>query len=204
MKVLILTNSNYKEFIGSLVDGIKGVAYYWGDERYMFHGGEEYDIGISFMYQYKVPAKEVNTYTWFNFHPAPLPEYKGRNLCYHAIINGEKEFGATVHYMDENFDTGDIIEVFKFMVAPDDTAETLSEFTIKVSKKLFERYFPLILRGERFERHPNVGGTYYSKTEIDDYIGLTDYQDRKLRAITYKEFYPKIDAGGRIYKVIPE
>ena len=163
-----------------------------------------YDIGISFMYQHKVHAEQVNSHTWFNFHPAPLPEYKGRNLCYHAIMNGETEFGATLHYMDENFDTGDIIEVLKFPVQAWDTADTISEGAILFSQVLFKQYLPRILNGEEFPRIPNEGGTYYKKEEIEDYIGVNDYQDRRIRAITYGKFYPKVDIGGIIYKIVKE
>src|SRR5688500_1816660 len=63
-----------------------------------------YDIGISFLYPHKVPKEHLDGHTWINFHPAPLPLYRGRNVAYHAIMNGTGSFGGTIHYMDENFD----------------------------------------------------------------------------------------------------
>jgi methionyl-tRNA formyltransferase len=210
MKVLILSNPHYQDFLSKIVEKNRTHSFfiYWQSGEYEFMQPWSYDVGISFMYQYKVPAKEVNTHTWFNFHPAPLPEYKGRNLCYHAIMNGEKMFGATLHYMDEGFDTGDIIEVVKQYMFPSDTAEDLSKRTIELSKTLFRSYFHRIIAGEKFERHPNIGGTYYKKEPISDFIDM-NYQtvesfDRSVRAITYKEFYPKINIGGVTYKVVRE
>jgi methionyl-tRNA formyltransferase len=44
-----------------------------------------------------------------NCHAGALPFYRGRNILNWALINGEKEFGVTVHYVDEGIDTGDII-----------------------------------------------------------------------------------------------
>ena len=41
-----------------------------------------------------------------NLHPSKLPDYRGGNPYSHVIINGEKESAITLHYMDENFDTG--------------------------------------------------------------------------------------------------
>ena len=95
----------------------------------------DYDLGISFLYTYKIPASEFSkNKIWLNFHPGPLPEYKGRNLCYHAIMNKAPRFGATLHYMDKDFDTGNIIEVITFPIAADYTAGDLS----RISKKYFD------------------------------------------------------------------
>lgn len=167
---------------------------------------EDYDIGISFMYQHKVPKEQIEHRPWINFHPAPLPEYRGRNLCYHAIMNGEKEFGTTVHYMDENFDTGEIIDCFKFQILESDTSETLSDFAINQCKTQFQAYLPDILAGKVFEATKNKGGTYYKKSEIMDTINLKHDEpfSQFVRAVTYKEFYPKIVIGGVTYKVVRE
>jgi methionyl-tRNA formyltransferase len=155
------------------------------------------------MHQHKVPAKEVKSHPWFNFHPAPLPEYKGRDLCYHAIMNGEREFGATVHYMDEGFDTGDIIEVGRFPMFPWDTAESLSRCAINMSKTLFEYYLPKILETPVFSRIPNIGGTYYKKGQIIEEVPVRpdDPFGQFVRAVTYKEFAPRIDIGGVKYEI---
>ena len=44
-----------------------------------------------------------------NCHAGKLPFYRGRNVLNWALINDEKEFGITVHYVDDGIDTGDII-----------------------------------------------------------------------------------------------
>lgn len=201
MRILLLTSNPHLNFVYTKVK--KYLSQ--NDFQISIRGTpnfENYDVGISFMYLHKVPKEQVESHTWINFHPAPLPEYKGRNLCYHAIMNGEKEFGASVHYMDEGFDTGDIIEVVKCPVEYDDTAWDLMRLALGFSMQLFSKYLPEIIDGVGFTRYKNEGGTYYKKEPIDDFIGLTDYQDRKLRAITCGDFYPKIDSGGVIYKIV--
>jgi methionyl-tRNA formyltransferase len=172
--------------------------YDWSDTNY--------DIGISFMYPYRVPKEQIERRPWINFHPGPLPEYKGRNLCYHAIMNGETEFGATVHYMDENFDTGDIIEVVKQFMFPSDTAETLSKRTIELSKELFRAYLPRILNGEVFQTIKNVGGTYYKKANIAEVVSLDKDVplSRFIRAVYYPPYYPKFEIGGVTYKIVKD
>lgn len=81
-----------------------------------------YDLGISFLYPYLVPKEETHKAVWINFHPAMLPEYGGRNIAYHAIMNQEKKFGGAIHYMDEKYDSCDIIEVEKFEIDKSMTA----------------------------------------------------------------------------------
>lgn len=44
-----------------------------------------------------------------NCHAGKLPFYRGRNILNWALINDEKEFGITVHYIDDGVDTGDIV-----------------------------------------------------------------------------------------------
>lgn len=44
-----------------------------------------------------------------NCHAGRLPYYRGRNILNWALINDEKEFGITVHYVDDGIDTGDVI-----------------------------------------------------------------------------------------------
>lgn len=203
MRVLFLTNYDHIDFVA-------GTAIHYADHDFSFKykgeydWSEEYDVGISFMYQYKVPTEQVNSHPWFNFHPAPLPEYKGRNLCYHALLNGEKEFGATVHYMDENFDTGDIIEVSKFPIFPEDTAEDVSYHAIGESKNLFIKYLPKILAEEDFLRYPNRHTIYYPKETINSQIELPPHIKNRIRAITYKEHYPRVNIGGVMYKIVKE
>ncbi|MBS3990851.1 MAG: phosphoribosylglycinamide formyltransferase [Erysipelothrix sp.] len=51
-----------------------------------------------------------------NIHPSLLPKYKGLHAIEQAIANQEKEYGVTIHYVDEGMDTGEIIEQCKFSV----------------------------------------------------------------------------------------
>src|SRR4030066_979230 len=46
---------------------------------------------------------------FINCHAGALPYYRGRNILNWALINDAREFGVTVHYVNEGIDTGDII-----------------------------------------------------------------------------------------------
>ena len=60
-----------------------------------------------------------------NCHAGKLPFYRGRNILNWVLINDEKEFGVTVHYMDEGIDTGDIIMQDSFSISGLDDYSTL-------------------------------------------------------------------------------
>lgn len=62
-----------------------------------------------------------------NCHAGKLPFYRGRNILNWALINDEKEFGVTVHYMNEGIDTGDILAQNCYPITDFDTYATLLE-----------------------------------------------------------------------------
>ena len=60
-----------------------------------------------------------------NCHAGKLPFYRGRNILNWALINDEKEFGITVHFVDTGIDTGDIILQKTFPISDKDSYKTL-------------------------------------------------------------------------------
>ena len=60
-----------------------------------------------------------------NCHAGKLPFYRGRNILNWVLINDEKEFGITVHYVDEGIDTGDIILQQIYSITDEDDYNTL-------------------------------------------------------------------------------
>ena len=60
-----------------------------------------------------------------NCHAGKLPFYRGRNILNWALINDEKEFGITVHYVNQGVDTGDIIRQKCYPISDEDNYGTL-------------------------------------------------------------------------------
>lgn len=60
-----------------------------------------------------------------NCHAGCLPKYRGRNILNWVLINDEKEFGITVHYVDDGVDTGDIIIQHLFPITDTDDYNSL-------------------------------------------------------------------------------
>ena len=69
------------------------------------------DAAVVCSFNYKIPKVLLESVKdgFINVHPSLLPKYRGGNPYSRVIMNGETETGVTIHFMDENFDTGDII-----------------------------------------------------------------------------------------------
>jgi methionyl-tRNA formyltransferase len=76
---------------------------------------EDFELGVSYCYPRKItePIFSMPKKGFINYHPAPLPKYKGPTELEEAIKNKEVDWGVTVHKMDENYDTGQIIKIKK-------------------------------------------------------------------------------------------
>ena len=77
-----------------------------------------------------------------NIHPALLPRFGGKGMyganVHRAVLDaGEPESGATVHYVNENYDEGQIIAQHAVPVLPGDTPDTLAQRVLAVEHVLF-------------------------------------------------------------------
>ena len=110
----------------------------------------EYEIDFIVLagFLLKVPHSIVEAFpnSIINIHPALLPKYGGKGMygdnVHNAVKNvGEKETGITIHYINENYDEGDIIFQAKCEVSGLDSPEDIAN---KVHL-LEQRHFPKII-----------------------------------------------------------
>lgn len=81
-----------------------------------------------------------------NIHPALLPKYGGKGMygmkVHESVINNnENESGITIHYVNENYDEGQIIFQARCKVDKDDTPESLAN---KIHALEYE-HFPIVI-----------------------------------------------------------
>ena len=88
-----------------------------------------------------------------NLHGSQLPRYRGRVPVNWAVINGESETGATLHYMVEKADAGDIVDQERVEIAFTDTARDVFGKVTDAAVALLARAWPL-LRQEKAPRRP--------------------------------------------------
>ncbi len=115
---------------------------------------EKIDLIALAGYLCKIPAPVVEAF-WgriLNIHPALLPRFGGKGLYGHrvhtAVLEAKESFsGATVHFVDEEYDTGPILMQKKVPVLPDDTPDSLAERVLAVEHKIFPEAIDLIAQG---------------------------------------------------------
>lgn len=86
-----------------------------------------------------------------NIHPALLPAYGGKGMYGHhvheaVIAAGETESGVTVHYVDTQYDHGNILMQERVEIIPEDTPATLEEKIHRVEYSLYPRAIAEALR----------------------------------------------------------
>jgi methionyl-tRNA formyltransferase len=84
-------------------------------------------VSMSFNQIFKKDILSIFSNKVINCHAGKLPFYRGRNILNWVLINDEKEYGITVHYIDEGIDTGNIILQKTYPISDEDNYSTLLE-----------------------------------------------------------------------------
>ena len=107
------------------------------------------DFIFSFYYRNMIKTEllEIPRYGALNLHGSYLPRYRGRVPVNWAVINGETESGATLHYMVEKPDAGDIVDQEKVPIAFTDTAYDLFQKVTEAAVTVLRRAWPLLAAG---------------------------------------------------------
>jgi methionyl-tRNA formyltransferase len=79
---------------------------------------------------------DIPRFGCINAHASLLPKYRGAAPIQRALLNGEKQTGVTIMFMNEGMDTGDILLQKKIIISPSDNTETLHDKLSKLSAKL--------------------------------------------------------------------
>lgn len=158
-------------------------------------GSLTFDLGISVLYWRKlrdafltIPPLGV-----INFHPAPLPQYKGTAGYNMAILDGLDFWASTAHYIDAGIDTGAIIDVSKFPICPEtETAKSLEATSQDVIYKQFLAVVDNALQADKkLPTTSNVGGVYISRKEMEAMKEIKPGDDinRKIRAFWFPPYH---------------
>src|SRR3990167_9960892 len=170
------------------------------------------DIVVSFLFPRKIkkPLISLSRLGCINFHSAPLPKYRGWGVYNAAILNNEQKWGVSAHFVDEEFDTGDIIKVDYFDIdSKKETAFDLNQRSQEPLLKLFKEIVNMVVSGGSLIKTPQerrAGTTYNKKEKIEhEVINLNDSTnviDSKIRAFWHPPFAAKIMLNGEKYSLI--
>jgi methionyl-tRNA formyltransferase len=148
------------------------------------------DVVLSFLHPRLIrePLLSLGGAGCLNFHPAPLPDFRGLGGYNLAILEGLEEWGVSCHFVDARLDTGDLVDVERFPIDPDSaTAFSLDLESQERLFGLFQRVMGMAIAGEELPRTAQGPGRY---VDADEFARLRrvrpgDDLDRKLRAFWY-------------------
>jgi methionyl-tRNA formyltransferase len=148
------------------------------------------DLVVSFLFWRRIrePLVSHGRIGCLNFHPAPLPDFRGLGGYNVAILEGLREWGVSCHFVDEQLDTGDLVAVERFPI--DSDAATAFSLDLESQERLYRLFAEVVdraLRGEPLPRTPQAEGRYVTREELERLRVLRpgDDLERKLRAFWY-------------------
>ena len=131
----------------------------------------EPDFLFSFYYRYmlKPPLLAIAKRGALNMHGSLLPKYRGRVPVNWAVINGETETGATLHYMTEKPDAGDIVDQHAVPIGPEDTAFDVFHKVTEAAAIVLTRALPRLVAGTAPRKPQNLAlGSYFGARRPED------------------------------------
>jgi len=157
------------------------------------NGELKFDFGVSLVYWriLKEPFLSHAEYRIINFHPAPLPEYKGTAGYNMAIMEELDKWAVTAHYIDSGIDTGDIVDAFEFSIDhEEETAFSLEKTSQNFLLSLFKKVMKDVNKKGVLPSKPNVGGRHISRSEMETMKAVvpTDDIDKKIRAFWFPPY----------------
>lgn len=156
----------------------------------------EADLIVSIGFSEKLNIQNlISKYGCLNIHQSILPEYRGRHPIQAMILNGELNYGTTLHYLDQEFDTGDIVKILKKEYYYLPTESIVKKLVIKQSAELFTYMIQNCdkLKSQSFKQ--NLKPTNFapkrkpSDSEIKSNFKL-NYVERMFKALTTDPYKP--------------
>jgi len=127
----------------------------YADTLLQLHRESGVDLVLLAGYMKLLPISFVRAYRGriLNIHPALLPKFGGQGMygihVHEAVIRaGEKESGASVHAVTENYDEGPVLLQEKVPVLPGDTPEILAKRVLEAEHRIYPRAIGLVLEGK--------------------------------------------------------
>jgi methionyl-tRNA formyltransferase len=129
------------------------------------------DFVFSFYYRYMLDLKwlQLPRCGALNMHGSLLPKYRGRAPVHWAIIQGETETGASLHYMEKKPDAGALVDQQSVTILENDDALAVSEKVAVAAEEVLRRSLPSLMAGTAASHPLDLSqGTYFGRRTPKD------------------------------------
>jgi len=120
----------------------------------------------------RFPAALLKMPRWgfLNIHPSLLPHYRGPYPLFWILRHGDRRFGVTVHFMDEQLDTGEIAAQAEVDlpdgISGEEADSTLSEYGAELLLDVLRQ----LEQGQLTRRAQPAGGAYFPAPQASDFV----------------------------------
>ena len=126
----------------------------------------DYIICIHFPYIVPDQILSIPKVGVLNLHPAYLPYNRGWHTPSWAILTNTP-IGGTLHFMDEDIDTGDIIHQKEVEVFPTDTADILYQRVMETEYVVFKEALPTLINNSyQRKSQKNIKGSTHKREDL--------------------------------------
>ena len=160
------------------------------------------DLAISYGFSKLIKENLINKCRigCINFHPAPLPEWRGMGGVFNfAIYEKESRWGVTSHYVDNKFDTGDIIKKNSITLRDEDySISSLTKRSHTEMLKLFHETMNIVVKCELenivVPRKKQEKGRYISTKDFEELRRInkndsSDIIDKKIKSFFHPPYH---------------
>lgn len=158
------------------------------------------DVVASVYYRHRIKKHVIDACDGriFNLHPALLPKYRGCSSLTWAMVQGESQVGFTYHYVDEEYDTGNIIIQESEPLEPYDLQATLFQRMMVKSMGRFMDAFDHVAAGRPGVPQRGEASYFRRGAPFDGVIDPTwadGTVERFIRAMNHPPYPPAQFAG---------
>lgn len=140
------------------------------------------DIGVvaNFGEILKAPVLRIPTHGFINFHPSPLPKYRGPTPLPHMMLRGETVGGVTWHKVTTTIDGGDILAQQNFEIPDTETVSMLTSRTVQTAADMLPALMRSIEQGTcRAIAQDESQSSYYPKLSPEEKLLIKAMEQRK-------------------------
>ena len=167
--IYAITNDESGSFVDTLRDQsipyrVTNDVHQISDDLSDITGEIDYLLSCGWGWRISEEAISMADEAAINCHSSKLPDYRGPSVYRSQWAHAEKKGGATIHYLNSDFDDGNIICQSEFSIglfdSPDDISRRVAETTACLVREA------LLLLEDNYEGRDNSGGRYFTGSTV--------------------------------------
>ncbi len=141
-------------------------------EAYDVVRGLHADVACVACFSKRIPAALLSVPRWgfLNVHPSLLPQYRGPHPLFWMLRHGDRRFGVTIHFMDEQLDTGDLAAQAEVALPDGLSGDELDSALSQYGAELLLDVLHSLGKGCLMSHPQPPNGSYFPAPQASDFV----------------------------------